>query len=388
MSTNIENLIVKYLTNSATATDLDRLTEWIEEPTNRIIFKEYVKIHYSIYYSIKEPNSQEVLNKLLLTIRREKSFVYRLKSHSVYTYVAAVLVIGLIAFAYVFVSNTNSIQENIIVNQHNTIEIGTDKAILTLANGSQIVLGKGTTFNKQNINSNGEGIFYKQRKSERVEIKYNFLTIPRGGQFFIKLSDGTKVWLNSESQLKYPVSFNDGKTRKVELVYGEAYFDVSPSIHHHGARFNVFNKSQEIEVLGTEFNVKAYKDESNIYTTLIEGKVLVSSGLSNQVLKPAQQSNFSIHDNKFMEVTTINVYNEVSWKDGVFSFRKKSLVEIMKVLSRWYDIEVVFENQKLKNQGFNGVLGKDQDIVETLENLKRFGSIKEYEINNKKVILK
>ena len=87
--------------------------------------------------------------------------------------------------------------------------------------------------------------------------------------FFVKLSDGTQIWLNSESKLKYPVNFKEGEPRKVELVYGEAYFDVSPSSEHNGSSFKVYNQSQEIEVLGTEFNIKAYRDETNIYTNFI-----------------------------------------------------------------------------------------------------------------------
>ena len=148
------------------------------------------------------------------------------------------------------------------------------------------------------------------------------------------LSDGTKVWLNSESQLKYPVAFNDGETRQVELVYGEAYFDVSPSTAHKGARFKVFNQSQEVEVLGTEFNIKAYKDETNIYTTLVEGKVAISAAGKNQILKPNQQSNLNLETGS-IEITTVDVYNETTWIDGIFSFENKPLKEILKVLSRW-----------------------------------------------------
>ena len=106
------------------------------------------------------------------------------------------------------------------------------------------------------------------------------------------MSDGTQVWLNSESQLKYPVNFIKGQTRQVELVYGEAYFDVSPSVEHNGAKFKVFNQSQEVEVLGTEFNVKAYKDETNIYTTLVEGRVVIDNGALKQSLLPKSTVKF------------------------------------------------------------------------------------------------
>ena len=171
-----------------------------------------------------------------------------------------------------FNNNDTQIAIPIIINN---IETGTDKAILTLANGSEIALIKGETYKGQNVSSDGKEIVYNG-KAVSKEITYNYLTTPSGGQFFVKLSDGTQVWLNSESRLKYPVTFLDGEIRQVELVYGEAYFDVSPSTAHKGLKFKVINQAQEVEVLGTEFNIKAYKDESNIFTTLIEGKVAVS----------------------------------------------------------------------------------------------------------------
>jgi transmembrane sensor len=273
----------------------------------------------------------------------------------------------------------------VIVNT--TIESGTDKATLTLGDGTQVSLEKGTSFQTQNANSNGEEIVYEAGERKTTEVAYNYLTIPRGGQFFVKLSDGTQVWLNSESQLKYPVNFIEGETRKVELVYGEAYFDVSPSTEHRGVKFKVFNQSQEIEVLGTEFNIKAYRDEPNIYTTLVEGKVRVNSAVSNQILKPNQQTNLNLEANS-MTITEVNVYNEISWKDGVFIFRKKPLGDIMKVLSRWYDVDVHFANPELKDLGFNGVLGKDQNIEDILETIKNFGVIEDYDIENNKIILK
>ncbi|MDO5968495.1 FecR family protein [Flavivirga aquimarina] len=390
MSPSIENIIVKYLTNSATANDIDKLVVWIEKPTNKKVFKEYVKTHYAIYYSMKEPNTQELLDKLFFTIRRKESFVYKLKSQSVYRYVAAVLVIGLMISAYFFrnsihISNKNN--ETIIVNKSKSIKPGTDKAILTFDDGSQVALEKGTSYNAQNVNSNGEEIVYEKSKSESEEIKYNYLTVPRGGQFSIKLSDGTKVWLNSESELKYPVSFSSGKTREVELVYGEAFFDVSASTNHNGVKFIVKNKSQEVEVLGTEFNIKAYLGESNIYTTLVEGSVVVSSGNELKKLKPEQQLNLDLVNNSKI-IKTVDVYNEIAWKDGVFSFENKSLKEMMIVLSRWYDVEVIFENEAIENEEFIGILRKNQEIQEILKSIENFGIIKNYKIYDKKIIIK
>ena len=140
-------------------------------------------------------------------------------------------------------------------------------------------------------------------------------------------------------------------------------------------------------MLGTEFNVKAYKDEVYIYTTLVEGKVAVNFDSKTQDLLPSEQSNYN-PITKDLVITEVDVYNEISWKDGVFSFERKPLKEIMKVLSRWYDMEVVFENKSLEDVRFFGVLGKDQKIEEILETIKKFNIIEEYEIKAKTIILK
>ncbi|MGY8908554.1 MAG: FecR family protein, partial [Flavobacteriales bacterium] len=258
--------------------------------------------------------------------------------------------------------------------------------ILTLEDGTNITLTKGKQYVSNNIESNGEELVYKEQGNPKQEIEYNYLTIPRGGQYHIKLSDGTEVWLNSESKLKYPVSFIKGESRKVELLYGEAYFDVSPSIFHGGSEFEVRTKQQEVKVLGTQFNVKAYKDESKIFTTLIEGKVLVFNGANEKILKPTDQSIIN-NKNNDISITTINVYDEISWKDGVFSFKDKALKDIMKVLSRWYDVNIIFKNKDIENEEFFGVLKKNQNLDDILLTIKNTNFIKNYEVDNKTIII-
>lgn len=387
MLSNIEESIIRYLSNSATKADLDQLSEWIEKSDNKEILKEYVEIHYSIFYSMNESNTQEVIDKLLSTIREEKRQVYQLKRRrKIYQYSAAALIAGIVMLTYVFNAQFFSKSNKELIVKNEPIEPGANKAVLTLADGSQVLLEKGKAFQKATINSNGEELVYEKNNTTKNKISYNYLTIPRGGQFFIKLSDGTKVWLNSETQLKYPVNFIKGKNRKVELVYGEAFFDVSSSKNHDGATFVVGNKSQDIEVLGTEFNVKAYTGESNVYTTLVEGKVVVNSGNDIHHLKPLEQLNFDLEKNT-KTVKTIDVYNEISWKEGVFSFENKSLKDMMKVLTRWYDIDVVFKNKAIEKEEFIGVLRKSQDLQEILACIKDVGIIKEYKIYGKKVII-
>ncbi len=302
----------------------------------------------------------------------------------IWRYAAAAVIIGVLASTYIFKDDIFNSQPSVptIVD---TIEAGTNKATLTLENGQEVPLEKGTSYQTQNASSNGEAIIYTNNTSR--QLVYNYLTIPRGGQFQLTLSDGTKVWLNSETQLKYPVSFTDGESRQVELVYGEAYFDVSSSKLHNGDDFKVYHNNQEVQVLGTEFNIKAYKDETNIYTTLVEGKVTVKYDGKSQNLKPNQQSNHNIVNNT-LSVVEVDIYNETSWKEGVFSFDGKSLKEIMLVLSRWYDVEVEFNNKSIESEEFVGVLGKNQNLGSILSSIKNFGVIKDYQISSRKVILK
>ncbi|MEI6866676.1 FecR family protein [Flavicella sp.] len=303
--------------------------------------------------------------------------------------VAAVLIGVLISIDFLSPPPTISPLETntLLVKSNGPITIGTEKATLTLEDGSSIELEKGKKFKTNTINSNGEKIVYKKPKEPKTAIQYNYLTIPRGGQYSIELSDGTYVWLNSESKLKFPVAFLEGEPRQVELIYGEAFFSVSSSTNHNGSKFKVINQAQVVEVFGTEFNIKAYKDETHIYTTLIEGKVTISNRLSiKQKLLPNQQSILNIESNN-IEIIPINIENEIAWKHGVFSFKGKKLKDIMKVISRWYDVDVIFVDKALEDIKFKGVLGKEQNIEEILSSIQTLSIIKNYKIKGKTIIL-
>tara|TARA_R110002050_G_scaffold273113_1_gene417071 strand:+ start:70317 stop:71495 length:1179 start_codon:yes stop_codon:yes gene_type:complete len=392
MTQSIEKLIVKYITKSATASDLDILSDWIKTPANEQVFKDYVQTHYVINYGMNNPEAKITIEKLLLAIKKQKSLVYRLKKQSTLKYAAAII-IGVLTSTYFLGSKVldssidSTPMEKALPIVTTNIEAGKDKATLTLGDGGVIVLEKDKTYKTDKINSDGKKIIYTAEKSKKPEIVYNYLTIPRGGQFYVKLSDGTEVWLNSESQLKYPVLFIEGETRKVELVYGEAYFDVSPSTDHNGSKFKVINQNQEVEVLGTEFNIKAYKDEDNIYTTLVEGKVTISNSIFKQNLLPNQQFKINLK-NKEITINSIDVYSETAWRKGFFSFKSKSLKEIMIVLSRWYDVKVVFETTELEKVKFNGVLSKNDNMEEILATIKNTNFINAYEVTNKQIIIK
>lgn len=385
MNDNIKNILVKYLMNAANIEDLEVLTNWLKDDQNKQIFKDFIKVNYAMDINMSKFDTENAKKEYLRKIRQDKKLVHKLKIYKVLKYAsAAVIIFGL---GYFFKQNSVNIpikKTPVIVNT--PIEPGTDKATLTLGDGSLVVLEKGSTFQTQNVSSNGEKLVYEASKHKPEEIAYNYLTIPRGGQYYVKLSDGTEVWLNSETQLKYPTYFIEGEERKVELVYGEAYFDVSPSTEHNGAKFKVINKIQNVEVFGTEFNISAYKDETDIYTTLIEGKVVVTNDDLNQDLIPNQQLSLDIETNK-SSVAVVDVESVVSWKSGIFSFKGKPLKHIMKVLSRWYDIDVVFLDKNLESLKFKGVLSKNQSIEEILSIMKS-GSINDYKIMDKTIIIK
>tara|TARA_R110002096_G_scaffold334375_1_gene528163 strand:- start:10745 stop:11947 length:1203 start_codon:yes stop_codon:yes gene_type:complete len=383
----IENTIIKYFSRSASFEELIELTEWLNKKSNNDIFLKYVKTNYLINANMFDSDSETETEKILKQIKIREKHVRNHKLKKLFRYAAMVAI--MVGGGYFYLKNDTSseIVKEIITETKVIIKPGHDRATLTVEDGSIVALEKGNRYQNQNVKSNGEEIIYEVRGQNTSKIAYNYLTIPRGGQFQVTLSDGTRVWLNSESQLKYPVRFIDGKTRNVELVYGEAYFDVSPSEEHEGSKFKVLNQSQEVEVLGTEFNIKAYKDEFTIYTTLVEGKVAVRNGTSKQNLIPNQQTNLNLKNNSYT-ISTVDVKDEISWKNGIFSFSKKPLKEIMKTIARWYDVNVVFENKQLEEITFSGVLGKNQNIEEILLTLKTLSTIKDYNINDKTIKLK
>ena len=387
MDNKIQKICVNYLMNAANLEELKILEHWLKEPKNQQIFANYLKINYAMDINMNPYNTESAKQEFLKKIRKERQSIRRRKRIRVFGYSAAASVLLFIAATF-FLDKGNTVEpqfvDPIVVN--NQVDPGGDKATLTLETGETVVLGEGKQYQNSYANSNGEEITYQDNSASK-KIAYNYLTVPRGGQFQITLADSTRVWLNSESQLKYPVSFKSGETRQVELVYGEAYFDVSPSTYHNGATFKVLNQSQEIEVLGTEFNIKAYKDEFNIYTTLVEGKVAVKSQMGSQTLKPNEQANLNISNN-IMTTSVVNVYDEISWKEGVFSFQGKPLKDIVKTLTRWYNIDFVFENVDAKEKRFNGVLKRNVKINEVLDVVKRFGIIEDYEIKNDTITLK
>jgi transmembrane sensor len=270
----------------------------------------------------------------------------------------------------------------------NDIDPGSNKAILTLGNGQKIILtdAKNGELIKESgieVTKTEDGkVIYKTSNltAKGSENTYNLISTPKGGQYQIILPDGTKVWLNAASHLKFPTTFTGLVNRRVELS-GEAYFEVSKDKLH---PFLVVSNKQTVEVLGTHFNINAYQDEPTVKTTLLEGSVRVSDPDAVAILKPNQQS--VINSGNTIKVTQIDPEEAVAWKNGKFTFNKESLESIMKKLARWYDVEVIFQNKELGEQIFGGTISRYSKISEVLCVLERTGDVK-FKIEGRRVLI-
>ena len=300
--------------------------------------------------------------------------------------VAATIALFITSTYFLLVRETTDQLPDLIVNTE--IKAGTDKAILTLDDGSLITLERGENYTNNTINSDGEHLYYHDIQGvDQLNIAYNILTVPKGGEFYVELPDKTKVWLNSESQLKYPTHFEDGELREIELVYGEAFFDVSPSTEHKGSGFRVRTAHQTIDVLGTQFNIKAYSDDTNIFTSLVEGKIEVSTSDRLEVLLPGQQSIVNSDTKSLVKIDHKEIENFTAWKSGSFLFKKVRLEDIMTQLARWYDIQFEFEDANKKDLEFSAVLDRNENITKLLNNFQRTGEVS-FNIVERTVIIK
>jgi len=286
-------------------------------------------------------------------------------------WLAAAVLVGIIGTgAWLWISkhfgqSTNNAQQQAAKD----IAPGGNKAILTLANGSQIVLdsiGKGTIAHQGNVvvsKMDSGRLAYKSLDLSHNEVLYNTLTTPKAGQFQLLLPDGTKVWVNNASSLRYPVMF--GTTREVTLN-GEAYFEVAkdPS-----KLFRVKVNQMTIEVLGTSFNISAYNDETTIKTTLLSGSIRVSHPGQSVDLHPGEQAQL-INGTELIIKKDANLDAAISWKDGFFSFDHADLPAVMRQLARWYDFEVRYA-ENIPSHEFAGYIGRDLNLFEVLEILKK-----------------
>ncbi|MCK9304988.1 MAG: FecR domain-containing protein [Bacteroidales bacterium] len=267
---------------------------------------------------------------------------------------------------------------------------GFSRATLILADGRSIELKQDSAYvineSEGSLLTNANGLITYSKTEESARAKknlYNRIFVPRNGEYQLLLEDGTKVWINSETEIEYPVSFNE-KVRSVRLR-GEAYFEVA---RNPDKPFIVELDDAKIEVLGTSFNVRAYKDDISLTTTLVEGEVSFSSGTGNGNLLLAPGEQFEL-DKATGTVTkrSVDVSLYTAWKDGRFAFRNQRLEDIFNTLSRWYNVQVVYQSEDIKEKRFTGDLKRYDDFSKILEIMGSSDLIK-FDFRDDKVFVK
>lgn len=311
------------------------------------------------------------------------------KSSKRYWVAAAAVLIFALGLIWVTSHNAHNASTEIVKNSvgvKGPVLPGNNKATLTLSDGSNIDLtdSKKGLLSKQGsvaVGKSGEGeIVYNAKEGEAKSpvTLYNMISTPRGGQYQVVLSDGTKVWLNAASSIKFPTVFT-GHERKVELT-GEAYFEVAKN---KDMPFKVAVDHMSVEVLGTHFNVDAYKDEEVIKTTLLEGAVKLVTGDRQAYLKPGQQA--TLNQQQSFNIRSVNTEEAVAWKNGYFIFNNENIQGIMRKISRWYDVEVVYKG-KVDEQDFGGTVSRFDSVTDVLKSLELTGTV-HFKMEGRRIIV-
>lgn len=291
-------------------------------------------------------------------------------------YVAAA-VVALAVGTWVYTEN--SLRPSAVNEAFADILPGGNRATLILADGHMVDLSdmqEGIIFEENNVRYN-DGSHIALPPSETL-----VLTTPKGGTYQVTLPDGSKVWLNAASTLKYPSRFADD-ARQVEIV-GEGYFEVAKDVRK---PFRAVSTGQQVEVLGTEFNISTYPDEGVTRTTLIEGKVDVvldsqSASVKSITLSPSEQA---MVKNGILTKEVVDVNSEIAWRNGFFAFRRERLEDVMRKVARWYDVEVEFKGNAI-NRTFSGTVSRYANISEVLETLSLTDRV-QFEIRNKTILV-
>lgn len=336
------------------------------------------------YFNDKVLNNdwQKVFNTINLNKKRKRLQIFYMVGR-----VAAVFCICA-GLSYLLISTINNFDSNSVKQYaQNDEHKESPKAILVLEDGKQIDL---TQYNVKDISQSGvvismneQELVYNVNDSITPTLKeiYNTIIIPKAGEYSFMLADGTKVWVNSDTKLRYPVKFLGDK--RVVYLEGEAYFEVRKN---ENKPFIVRTfAGVDVEVLGTKFNVEAYKDSEKIKTTLIAGKVDVSKGEKSHILTPNQQLVFNMQSNTMVK-KEVDAYMFVAWKDGKFLFENEKLETIMMKLSRWYNVEVFYMNQDVKDFHFTGDMERYEDISTILKLIEESTDIK-FRIKEKTIII-
>lgn len=363
----IPSLLSKALLGMLSEEEKRALQQWREEsPENEQLYGSVMNTGYIVQKS-REVANVDIVNGYMNVLQKRKRNV-RVRRIRRIVSVAAGVVLPLLAVVLWYGTRQKSdVPEQVA----SVIRHGEVKAELVLADGTTRILSSGVTdslFVQQgaSVVVQDQGVSY-QGDSSVVEERYNTLRVPRGGEYSITLSDGTIVYLNAESELRYPVKFV-GEDRRVYLS-GEAYFDV---VHDKAHPFVVDVKNSTVRVLGTSFDVRAYADEDEVLTTLVQGSVRFSAGKESVILEPGEQ--VVLDKSGRLETREVDSYLYTAWKDGVFAFKRQRLEEIMKVVARWYDVNVFWENVSQKEVTFTGKMKRYDDFSKVVEMLEMTGN--------------
>ena len=364
-------LIFKSLSGNITKEEQAELDTWREEnECNQKLFEQIcsetmIREKFDQY---KNANVQPAFDAFVKKIEKLQSRRHWIGTLSRYAAVVIVLVL-VVVFYYSrkemgtaeqlqFTGGLESIQRNL--------------PVLTLSNGREMVLDTQELLQEENgarISVNKEGyIQYDRVDSVSAEVVYNTLSTPSQCDFTFILEDGTRVWMNAKSSLRYPVAFH-GKER---IIYaeGEIYLEVAKDERR---PFFVILDGMKVEVLGTSFNINSYADEKYADVTLVEGRVAAYVNTENYCLLPNRQLRWD-KENKTVEVKPVNVNDYIAWKNGKYIFKERVLSDIAKVLRRWYDVEVVFKNIEQENSIYTGVINKEERLDVFIKRLNETSS--------------
>ena len=371
----IAEIILKIRFGTATEDEKQQVENWVaEKEEHRLLYEKIVSGKSIAEYLKKEGDVKAVTDIKAVSARvreriQEKEMGKRRVLRKWYAVTGAACLIGII-LGGVFLNHED--RESVALVEINPEQVVNEKVMLVLSDGQtiglahqgtdSIYIGQATIIKKENQ------LAYQRRQDTlgtRVEEERNRIITTVGGDYCFILSDGTKVWLNAESELDFPVDFV-GKERVVRLK-GEAYFEVKPDAAH---PFIVETRGVRTRVLGTSFNIKAYDNEESIFTTLLTGKVKVSAiGEENEsvVLTPGMQSEWQENGQK-MSVKKVNAENFTAWRQGAFMFDNENIMVVTRVLERWYGLKFIY-NENVHEHTFSGRLSKDEPLESILETL-------------------
>ena len=367
MTNEIQHIIIASLEGRATDSELTTLHHWLEESVeNHALYEDFCKVWRQagkdVRYDVDGGWEQiELRLKQSISIHRKRLLIHWME-------VAAVVALFIVGGAWYL---SDFLSDNAVTRTTvSQIEPGSKKAILYLGENRQVELGEeqqdSLFYENTTLKQEGNTLVYSGKNQNSEIEEYNRLVTPRGGEYSVILSDGTKVWLNAESELKYPVHFN-GEERRVYLK-GEAYFDVAK---RNGQKFIVCSDKTQVTVLGTDFNIRNY-EEGVIATTLVEGSVLVGFDGKECRLKPGQQATIDATGISVREVEPI-LYT--AWKDGFFVYRNMTLDHILQELSRWYDFTYFYQNEELGALRLTAKIRKFDSVEDIFEILKTTGNV-------------